>query len=163
MSCMARLLNTLAVALLVSAVPAASQAQDWQRFGLKESKFNFEVPPGFTMTQRADNGQGAMFSGPDGAVLAVWGSDLDKRDFRSQIDSQMQQDAAEGWKLTYQRVTADWASYSGIKDGKIRYFRAISVCGDKAAVFLMDYDRSAKVPYDPIVVRMVRTLKADRC
>jgi hypothetical protein len=35
------------------------------------------------------------------------------------------------------------------------------LCG--VAAFELDYSRDQKIPYDPIVVRMVRTLKAEGC
>jgi hypothetical protein len=160
---MASWLRIAGLALSLATIPVAAHLQEWEQFGILQSGFAFEVPPGFVLVQRADNGQGATFEGKGGAFLAVWGADLAKRDFRAQIDSQMRQDESEGWRLTYRRVTSSWASYSGIKGDKIRYFRAIAVCGDRAAVFLLDYDRSEKVPFDPIVVRMVKTFKAEGC
>ncbi|WP_244554830.1 hypothetical protein [Mesorhizobium prunaredense] len=75
----------------------------------------------------------------------------------------MVEDEKEGWKLTYKRVTPRWASYSGIKNEKIRYVRAIAVCNDRAALFVINYSSDEKIPYDPIVVRMVRSLKAEGC
>lgn len=151
------------LAMLVAANPAAGQEPEWQRFGAEESGFVFEVPPGFEISQRAEKGKGVMFDGPNGAMLAVWGADLARQDFKAQIDSQMAGDREEGWELTYIRVTADWASYSGIKEDQIRYFRAITVCGDRAAVFLLDYPRNEKLAYDPVVVRLVRSLKVEGC
>ena len=75
----------------------------------------------------------------------------------------MKQDEIDGWNVTYRRINPNWASYSGIKGDKIRYFRAIAVCKDRVAVFQLDYGRTDKVPYDPIVTRMVRSLKAENC
>jgi hypothetical protein len=37
------------------------------------------------------------------------------------------------------------------------------VCGDRAAMFLIDYSREQKVAYDPVVTRMVRSLKPEDC
>jgi hypothetical protein len=146
-----------------AAEQAAAASEEWQQVGFRESRFSFEVPPGFDLAQNAEGGQGATFGRKDGSSLAVWGADLPKPKFRAQIDSQMKQDEENGWHLTYRRVTSNWASYSGIKDGKIRYFRAIALCGNKAAAFRLDYDRREKIAFDPIVVRMVRTLKAEGC
>ena len=41
--------------------------------------------------------------------------------------------------------------------------RAIAVCNDRAALFVINYSSDEKIPYDPIVVRMVRSLKAEGC
>jgi hypothetical protein len=75
----------------------------------------------------------------------------------------MVEDEKDGWKLTYRRLTPRWASYSGVKDGQIRYVRAIAVCTDRAAFFVMNYRRNEKIPYDLVVVRMVRSLKPEGC
>lgn len=113
------------------------------------------------MTRRSD--QGAAFQGANEAFLAVWGARLGKASFRAEIEHRMVEDEKAGWKLTYRRVTPRWASYSGINNGQIRYVRAIAVCNDRAALFTINYCRSEKLPYDPLVVRMVRSLKAEGC
>ncbi|MER9644947.1 hypothetical protein [Mesorhizobium sp. M0239] len=66
----------------------------------------------------------------------------------------MIEDEKAGWRLTYRRIAPGWASYSGVKNGAIRYVRAIMVCDERAALFTMNYRQSEKEPYDPIVVRM---------
>ena len=139
---------------------AVLSAATWQRFGVRQFGFTFDVPPGFVLTQRSD--QGAAFQG-EGAFLAVWGARLGKASFRAEIKHRMIEDEEAGWTLTYRRVTPGWASYSGLRNGQIRYVRAIKVCSDRAALFTMEYSRSNKVPYDPIVVQMVRSLKARGC
>ncbi|BCG83767.1 hypothetical protein [Mesorhizobium sp. 113-3-3] len=137
------------------------QAQAWQQFGLRQFGFTFDVPPGFVLTQRSD--QGAAFQGQNDAFLAVWGARLGIASFRSEVEHRMIEDEKVGWKLTYRRVTPRWASYSGIKNGQIRYVRAIELCDERAALFTINYSKSEKVPYDPVVVRMVRSLQADGC
>ncbi|TGR15682.1 hypothetical protein EN833_06340 [Mesorhizobium sp. M4B.F.Ca.ET.190.01.1.1] len=137
------------------------QAQAWQPFGVRQFGFTFDVPPGFVLTQRSD--QGAALRGANEAFLAVWGARLGKASFRAEIKHRMVEDEKAGWKLTYRRVTPRWASYSGINNGQIRYVRAIAVCDDRAALFTINYSKSEKVPYDPVVVRMVRSLKAEGC
>ena len=149
------------IPLLLFSAPALPQ--EWQRFGIERFGFIFDVPPDFTLAKRSDDGDGATFQGKDGAFLAVWGVNLGKNDFRPAIESQIEQDEKEGWNFSYRRLTPNWASYSGVRDGQIRYVRAITVCEDRAAVFLIDYKRDDKVPYDPVVVRMVRSLKPEGC
>ena len=151
------------VAIVFVVRPSPLHAQDWTAFGIREAGFTFAVPPGFSPDQRADDGQAATFEGADGAFLSVRGDRLSGQNFRGAIEAQMAQDESEGWNLTYRRLTDDWASYSGVKDGLIRYVRAIALCNDRAAVFQMDYSRSDKIAYDPIVVRMVKSLAAEGC
>ena len=153
----------LAATIVLLLLPAQALAQEWQPFGVEWFGFVFDVPPGFELAQRSENGDGATFTGPDGASLSVWGVDLGGRNFRTGITNQMNEDESGGWQITYRRLTDEWASYSGIKDQQIRYARAIEVCNDRAAVFVIDYRREDKIPYDPIVTRMVRSLKQEGC
>jgi hypothetical protein len=158
MNAMARFLLSLVSTLLFTTLV---QAQAWQPFGVKQFGFTFDVPPSFVLTQHSD--QGAAFEGKNDAFLAVWAQKLGKFGFRAEIEHRMVEDEKDGWKLTYRRVTPKWASYSGIKDGQIRYVRAIAVCKDRAALFVMNYRGDEKIPYDPVVVRMVRSLKPEGC
>ncbi len=150
-----------ALALLVLTVQAASQ--EWGQFGFRKLGFAFDVPPGFVLKQTAANDNGATFEAEDGASLAVWGDSLSIRNLKSTVQAQLDADEAEGWDVTYRRLTPTWASYSGIKVDRIRYVRAIAVCNDRVGIFQLEYDVEDKVPYDPIVVRMVRSLKAEGC
>jgi hypothetical protein len=108
-------------ALMLSVVQAG--AQEWQPFGIERFGFIFDVPPEFELTQRSESGDGAVFHSPDGALLAVWGINLDEGDFLSQVKDQISRDEKEGWEFTYRRLTREWASYSGIKVDQIRYVR----------------------------------------
>ncbi|WP_278050699.1 hypothetical protein [Mesorhizobium sp. WSM4935] len=150
----------LAIAALLYST-ALVWSEPWQHFGVKEFGFIFDVPPGFSLSQRSD--QGAAFEGERGAFLAVWGARLGKASFEAEIEHRMMQDEKDGWRLTYRRLTPEWASYSGIKGGQIRYVRAIKVCADRAALFTINYSRDEKVLYDPIVIRMVRSLRVEAC
>ncbi|MEI9411865.1 hypothetical protein [Mesorhizobium salmacidum] len=136
-------------------------AEQWEGFGIKHLGFVFDVPPGFVLAQRSD--QGAAFEGKNNAFLAVWGAQLGKASFRTEIEHRMAVNENDGWKVTYKRVTPQWASYSGLKDGQILYVRAIKICGDRAALFTVTYARNEKVPYDPLIVRMVKSLKVQSC
>lgn len=154
------------LALITFAFPLSTTpllSQEWTAFGIREAGFTFDVPPGFSLDQRADDGQAATFEGPGGAFLSVRGDRLSGQNFRGAIEAQMARDEIHGWNFTYRRLTNGWASYSGLKDGLIRYVRAIAICNDRAAVFQIDYSRSDKIVYDPIVVRMVKSLASEGC
>ena len=144
---------------LVVVAPAA--AQQWDRTGIKSLGVEFELPPNFIPSAQPSVNI-TYFAGPNGATLAVGGGDLENG-FKSTIRQNRRQDEVEGWKITYDRLTANWASYSGIRGGMIRYVRAISICGGRVAVFVLDYNQSEKVAYDPVVTRMVRSMKSTKC
>ena len=155
--------SVLKVSLALALLTFEAGAQEWEQFGFRKLRFAFDVPPGFALKKTADDGKGAIFEAQSGADLAVWGKSVPRRNFKATVQAELNADEAEGWEITYRRMTPAWASYSGIKDGRIRYVRAIAVCNDRVGMFQLDYDVENKVPYDPIVVRMVRSLKADGC
>lgn len=140
-----------------------ASSQEWKQFGFRKFGFGFDVPPGFIFKEAAKNGGGATFEAEDRGFLAVWGDNLPKRNFKAAVEAQLNADEKEGWDVTYRRITPTWASYAGIKDGRIRYFRAIAICNHRVGIFQLDYDVWDRVPYDPIVIRMVRSLKEDSC
>jgi hypothetical protein len=138
---------------------AQATAQEWQQFG-KKFDFIFDVPPTYELIGEYEGGRGAAFVSPEGDLLAVWGIKVEADDFRLAIKSLISSDEKEGWEFTYERVECDWAAYSGVKDGMIRYVKAITVCDDRAAFFLMEYHRDLKVDYDPISTRMEKSMQS---
>jgi hypothetical protein len=156
-----RVLFTLFVVTVISATSAI--AQNWQLFGVRQGGFVFDVPPEFTLEETAKNGMGASFRKQDEATLTVWGDKLPANEFEGTITAQANKDEATGWNVSYRRITPTWASYSGVKGGLIRYFRAIQICEDRVAIFQLDYDKASKTAYDRVVTRMVKSLKVEGC
>jgi hypothetical protein len=141
-------------------------AQDWTPFGIKRFGFIVDVPPGFVYTRslRENHQEGAAFQNADGDAIVVWGIALPIRDFPKNVEALIaQQQEDEGLGVTYKRITPKWAAYSGFKDRLIRYVKAITICEDRAAFFLIDYDRHAKRNYDPVVAQMEKSLKREGC
>ena len=140
-------------------------AQEWTPFGIKKFGFIVDVPPGFVYVRsvRENGEEGAAFRNADGDAIVVWGIRLNIRAFRNQVEALIGQHEGEGWDITYKRLTPKWAAYSGIKDGLIRYVKAIAVCEDRVAFFLIDYDRGFKRDYDPVVTQMEKSLKREGC
>ena len=154
------LLLGIVTAILV-AIPAI--AQEWQQFGSKRFGFVFDIPPSYELSERYEDGGGAMFLNPDGDLIVVWGIDMQRGDFLPHIREWIERDRGEGWDVTYERVTSGWAAYSGVREGMIRYVKGITVCEGRAAFFLLDYPLENKREYDPIVVRMEKTLRREGC
>jgi len=151
------------VAMILASSTCPSLAQEWTAFGIRKAGFTFDVPPGFALDQIAQDGQAATFLGPQEASLVVRGDHVSGGKFKQNVEALMADDEGHGWKVTYRRLTDSWASYSGVKDGMIRYVRAILTCDDRVAVFVMDYRQSEKLGYDPVVIRMVKSLDPEGC
>ncbi|PZO82155.1 MAG: hypothetical protein DI629_01430 [Mesorhizobium amorphae] len=146
---------TLAAAFV--AFPAA--AYENARFG-----YALELPSGFGPVTEADNGDGGRSLADRGdAELLVWGAGLLASSFARDVAARIKADEAEGWDVSYRRDTRRWASWSGSKDGRIFYNRAIPLCDGAIGVFRLEYDRAAKTGYDATVTELVRNFRSADC
>ena len=154
-----RILFGLLFALV--ALPAA--AADWQRYENARFGYVIDVPPDFAWGREADNGDGREFTSPDGLqTLSVFGGMVTGEDFEATVRIGLQIASADGWALSYERVTPSWASFSATRNGMIRYVRVIAACGGtQLASFYFEYPEAALKASDPVVERLVRSLKAD--
>jgi hypothetical protein len=151
------------VALLVGAaivvLSSNALADGWGRYDNSRFAYAIDIPPGFSDVAEADNSDGGLSISADGtAVLRVWGAYLVDRDFKSDVADRVQSDATEGWVISYDRRTAESASWSGSKDGRVFYARAVLGCDGAAIYFRLEYDRSQLKAYDAIVSRLVKSL-----
>ncbi len=154
---------TSIVAGFVLLVASAAQASAWQRYDNDRYGYRVDIPPGFSDVVEADNGDGGMSQSEDKlSQLAIWGANVTEsslaEEFRMRIESAKEQ----GWNISYRRETRTWASWSGSVDGRIFYARAIALCDGQAAYFLIEYPKARKKPFDPVIVRMVKSLKNAR-
>ena len=149
--------------LLATTFSIAASAQEWQKFEIDEFDFIFDIPPDFEMTDsyRQDGSEGIVFKNPDNHTIIVWGFYLDQRGFLAQVTEQMRRYEGLGWRFTYSRLHPSWAVYSGVKDELIQYVKFITLCDNRVASFLMEYSREQKREYDPIVLRMEKSMRSN--
>ena len=150
-------------AVLVGALLAAAPASagDWGRYDNPRFAYEIDLPPDFSAVSEAENGDGGVSRSADGeAELRVWGAYLVDRDFKADIADRVHSDASEGWKIPYDRRTAKNASWSGSKDGRVFYARAMKGCDDAAIYFRLEYNHSRLKLFDPIVGRLVKSLRS---
>ncbi|WP_367718047.1 hypothetical protein AB2N04_07530 [Nitratireductor sp. GISD-1A_MAKvit] len=124
-----------------------------QRFG-----YQIEIPPRFSEVIEPANGDGGISRSLEGnAELSVWGHHIITGDFRTEIESRIASSEQQEWRISYNRRTDHWASWSGSKDNRVFYQRAIPLCDNQAAQFRLEYDRVDLKSFDPIVERLVET------
>ena len=56
------------IATILTTLAGPLVAQEWTAFGIRDAGFTFDVPPDFSLDQRAEDGQAATFKGPDEAI-----------------------------------------------------------------------------------------------
>lgn len=155
-----RKILTLIVAAALAASPVL--AADWGQY--ENARFGYEiaVPPDFNGGGEADNGDGQVFTSKDGTqTLRVYGGNILEDDFEREVGRATAYLDGEGWTISYQRTTPSWASYSGSKQGFVLYVRSIALCeGTQYATFEYQYPTKAIADADPVVEKLVRSLRA---
>jgi hypothetical protein len=148
----------LFLAMILLATPAA--AQQWGEYENARFGYIIDVPPGYAGEGEADNGDGQIFSNPDGTqVLRVFGGNA-LEGFGARVAEVMAGAREAGWNLSYERVTPDWASFSGTRDGIIVYARAIPLCaGRQFASFELHYPEGDVDEMHAVVERLVDSLE----
>lgn len=156
-----RILGILLLCLF--AVPVLGA--EWSRYANARFGYGIDVPPGFSAAPEADNGDGASFAPADGAErLTVWGGSVTEPDFEAEVAQRIAWTEADGWAITYRAVTPRWASYSGTRAGRVLYARLVAACGGtEFAAFTLEYGIAELARFDPVVARLVRSLKPGGC
>jgi hypothetical protein len=128
----------LALSLLL-AVPALAQV--WGTYTNDRFGYIIAIPPGFHGQGEADNGDGQVFEAERGEMLLrVYGGNNLEVTFAESLRVGMQYAREAGWDLSYERVTRTWASYSGTRNGRILYARAIVLCdSSQFAAYELEY------------------------
>lgn len=148
-------LSALAIVLLTG---AGFSADDWKRYLNPRYGYGVDIPASFAAIREADNGDGGTSRSDDGqATLAVWGGNLLLDTLASDVQNRIQGAVAEEWEISYQKITNRWASWSGEREGRIFYARAILLChDDEAGYFQLQYPVERRDEFDAIVKRLVK-------
>lgn len=156
-------MRLIVVALVLMSSVAAAAILEWGHYANQRFSYSIDIPPEFSAIDEAENGDGGMSrSGDKLSELAVWGANLVEGDLGDDFASRLAAAEADGWTVSYRRETPKWASWSGSLQGRLFYARAIALCDGQAAYFLFEYPRARQASYDPIVKRLVKSLKNAR-
>jgi hypothetical protein len=148
-------MKPLLFALALLLLPAPALAQDWEQYANARFGFAIDVPPGFVGKGEADNGDGQVFTSADGSLILRAYGGFATDGFAPTLRAGLGYAREAGWTLTYTRVTDTWAVYSGTRDDRILYARAIPVCGGAAfASYELDYPVADKDAMDPVIGRL---------
>jgi hypothetical protein len=147
----------LALILTLFATPLC--AAEWghylnERFGVEA-----DVPPGFAPGEPPANGDGLGFATPT-AKLSIYGSLIVDGDFESNVAQRVQWSQDDGWAITYQASTPNWASWSGTRGSRILYVRAIRMCdGEGYGAFELEYSEADLKAFNAVVDRLAASLR----
>jgi hypothetical protein len=156
-----------AAGLLATAAPAG--AAGWEIYINARFGYRIEYPAWlFGPLEEAENGDGAILAGDDGARLLVFGAINALGQSPAEIAEGL---AADGdvAETTYRRVTDDWIVVSGfLADpsggrGPIFYERiAFGLGGEAMSGFRLEYPETARPSFDPVIGKLGQSLTPPR-
>jgi hypothetical protein len=154
----------IGILMLLSLMAAKSAAaEEFKHYTNGRFGYEVELPADFKTILTPENGDGIGLESPDGkAKLSVWGNYLTEGGFSHESDLRKKFEMDEGWKFTYEKRRASWATLSGVKGDRIIYMRQIALCDDAMGNFTLEYPAAQQKRYGPVVDRMVKTLKAPK-
>jgi len=146
---------------LLAFIVSPALAADWGSYENARFGYVVAVPPDFSGSGEADNGDGQLFTSRDGTqTLRVYGGNILEADFEADANAAIKAATGDGWAVSYERVTPSWASYSGSRQGLVLYVRSISLCaGTQYATFAYQYPKAAIRDADAVVEKLVRSLR----
>jgi hypothetical protein len=150
------------ILVILALLAAPASAQDWSSYGNGRFGYEIDIPPLFVGQGESDNGDGQVFARQQGAArLTVWGANMMAPNFEGEVAQAIEFAKGDGWTVSYQAATPEWASFSGTNFGRIMYQRMVLLCDRHSwAAFQLDYSlRDGKM--DPIIEQLVRSLRGD--
>jgi hypothetical protein len=146
----------LALLVITAPVPAAS----WGRYENQLYGYSIDVPPGLVGRGEAGNGDGQDFTSPTVTLMVralptPEGFEAALRDWRNW-------EAGQGWNMVYEMLTPTQAALSARRAGWLMELRAVTICGDAAVMFQLEYGVADAGRMNDTVGRLASSLKATR-
>jgi serine/threonine-protein kinase len=118
------------------------------------------TPKGWRAGPEPENGDGRMFTSPDGAAsLAIYGS---YRNSPVGEDMARLAQAGDGETVTYQKRGKKFVVVSGLRDGKVFYRKSLLSCGDGVwNSMTLTYPAVQKAQYDALTARIAASLHGE--
>jgi hypothetical protein len=148
----------LRIVLVWSIAVSSASAAEWQNYTNKRFGYSLDIAPGFTLEHEADNDDGRTFTAKNGDRMRVFAIALLDA-FESEASNRIVSAMDNGWEISYSRVEADRAIFSGTKGDRILYVYGTQLCTDSAVLAMFEYRKRDIKIYDPIIKRVAKSMK----
>lgn len=150
--------------LIALALPQAAIAQErWSTYRNDRFGTAIDYPSRFSAGRPPDNNDGLSFSASDGAAFSVWGSFNALEHDLAGLEAFVRENREKDERITYRAAGKTWFVLSGTRGDRIVYKRyMISHRGEVVNGFEISYPAELAKAYDPIVVRMSKSLRPGR-
>ena len=155
----------VAVASLVALAGAAFAAGAAIHYVNVRYGYQLDLPDGFGPVREAVNADGGVSQAADGqSKISAWGGNLLLASLSGDVAGRIDSMQREEWQITYRKIAGRWAAWSGERDGRIFYARAILLCHDDQAGFLqIEYPAERREEFDPVVSKLVKSFSKTDC
>lgn len=155
-----RLLILLASLLLAT----PTLAQYWGHYTNARYGYEVDVPPDFEGNGEATDGGGQVFYRPPAEQsLGVWGGSLETELFEL-VQSETVDNTAQGWAITAQSATPQWAVLAGVRGGRSFFQRFILLCDDRSYAAMRVEFRTADLnSVEPVLQGLTRSFVPTGC
>jgi hypothetical protein len=146
-----RHMRLVLVLLAVLTVPAMA-AIGWADYDNSQFGYRGGVPSGFSGYGEDESGAGEIFDRqPTMQVLSYWAEAV-SGDFEHAVEATLANLEQQGWNVSFQTVTPDWASITGIMGSRRVQLRLILLCDRKSvATMTLQYSAAEAADIKPMV------------
>jgi hypothetical protein len=155
----------LALLILVLLTGPALAAIGWSRYDNARFGYAGGVPQGFSGYGESDNGDGQTFDHPTSRqVLSYWGSMILQSGFAEEVASAIGSAERDGWAISFQAETPEWASFTGVMGQSRFHMRMILLC-DRISVASMrlQYTAAQAADVKPMIEELEAEFSASGC
>ncbi len=131
----------IVISIMIGLLAAGSAAsENFRRYANARFGYAVDLPADFKTVSVLENSDGISLESSDGrAKISVWGNHLTEGGFFNESELRKNFENDDGWKFTYEKRGASWASVSGVKGDRIIYLRQIALCDDTMGNFRIEY------------------------
>jgi len=129
------------VALILLLTPTAALAQFWSHYTNERFDYALDIPPGYEGAGENQPGDGQWFYNLEAEQgLTVWGAPLNGGFDKAIIDVAATV-RSEGWAITEQSSTPEWATLAAMRDHRLIFQRMILLCDRRSyAAFRIEFN-----------------------
>jgi hypothetical protein len=153
------------LALLIALFLASpALAQFWGHYENARFGYALDIPPGFSGSGESDKGDGQLFFNVAAEqMMSVRGKEL-AGTFEGEAAAASAALRSQGWTITEQSTTADWATITATRDHRLTYERTILLCdGARYATVSVEFHIRDAVAMDGVLQGLARSFMPVGC
>ena len=140
-------------------------AQGWDVYRSARFAYRSSIPPGYSGNGESDNGDGQVFDNPGTMqTLTVWGAYMLEESFEAEVAASIGYAEQDGFNISFQTVTPEWASFSGVMGDRQFIRRMILLCDrESTASFTLQFSSREAADIKDVAQRLAQDFRPLGC